>query len=150
MRKELPLKNADRKSPCPQRRSRPAEPHLRGFVFLLYRGLTAARPGNRIRLISEKPMTRRYGGDAPTESPGGWNPDGKQTARWTAEGADQRLSRVFRDVKAYVSCRGYVSIPQSARLCRETGWHRDEFRPWQNLFLPGFLFSPAGKRRKKT
>ncbi len=33
------------------------------------------------------------------------------------------LHRVFCNVMAYVSCRGYVSIPQSARHRRESGWH---------------------------
>ena len=37
-----------------------------------------------------------------------------QAAKWTAEGAVKGKSRVFCDVEAYVSCRRYDSILQSA------------------------------------
>ncbi len=37
----------------------------------------------------------------------------------------QGLYRVFCNVQAYVSCRGYVSILTSAwHYCRESRWHR--------------------------
>jgi len=49
-----------------------------------------------------------------------------QAIKWTAEGAGKGASWVFRDVWAYVSCREYVGIPQSAwQQCRESGWHRE-------------------------
>ena len=37
----------------------------------------------------------------------------------------QKLRRVFCNVEAYVSCRGYDGILTSARhICRESRWHR--------------------------
>lgn len=51
------------------------------------------------------------GGNAPPESPGCWEPGGKQAIKWTAEGAVKGVCRVFCDVRTYVSCRGYVGIP---------------------------------------
>ena len=55
--------------------------------------------------------------DAFTESPGSWEPDEKQVGKWTAEGAVKWMfSRVFCNVWAYVSCRGYVGILLSARV----------------------------------
>jgi len=54
--------------------------------------------------------------DAFTESPGSWEPDEKQVGKWTAEGAVKWMfSRVFCNVWAYVSCRGYVGILLSAQ-----------------------------------
>ena len=48
-----------------------------------------------------------------------------QTAKWVAEGMVKGVSRVFHDVRAYVSCRGYVGIPLRVRLfCRKSRWHR--------------------------
>ena len=38
--------------------------------------------------------------------------------------SNARLRRVFCNVSAYVSCRGYVCTLPSARLSRETRWHR--------------------------
>ena len=35
-----------------------------------------------------------------------------------------QVHRVFCDVLAYVSCRGYVGILLSAQLCCESRWHR--------------------------
>ena len=49
-----------------------------------------------------------------------------QVAKWTAgaQSKDLRI-RVLCDVKAYVSCRRYVSILQSAwERTRESRWHR--------------------------
>ncbi len=41
-----------------------------------------------------------------------------QFAKWTAEGTVKVISdtQVFCDVRAYVSCREYEGIPQSARF----------------------------------
>lgn len=39
----------------------------------------------------------------------------KQIAKWTAEGTVKGETRVFCDVRAYVSCRGYVSISVRAQ-----------------------------------
>ncbi len=39
-----------------------------------------------------------------------------QIVKWTAEGAVKGFGRVFCDVGAYVSCREYDGIPQSARV----------------------------------
>ncbi|MBE6921911.1 MAG: hypothetical protein E7465_01855 [Ruminococcaceae bacterium] len=41
------------------------------------------------------------------------------------------IGRVFCDVGAYVSCRGYAGIPQGHGSNREAGWHRGNvhFRP---------------------
>ncbi len=49
-----------------------------------------------------------------------------QTAKWTAEGAVNRNpgSPLSCDVKAYVSCRRYVSISLSVRTIRKSRWHR--------------------------
>lgn len=49
-----------------------------------------------------------------------------QVAKWTAEAQSKDLRiRVLCDVWAYVSCRRYVSILQSAWECtRESRWHR--------------------------
>ena len=40
-----------------------------------------------------------------------------------AQSKEKILLPVFCDVRAYVSCRGYVSIHASARF-RESRWHR--------------------------
>ena len=48
-----------------------------------------------------------------------------QSAKWTAEGTVKGFFiRVLCDVRAYVSCRGYAGISQSARADRESRWHR--------------------------
>ena len=49
-----------------------------------------------------------------------------QSAKWTAEGTvkGRYFVRVLCDVEAYVSCRGYAGILQSARSDRESRWHR--------------------------
>lgn len=40
----------------------------------------------------------------------------KQSVKWTAEGTGKGSSRVFCDVKAYVSCRRYAGISLRARV----------------------------------
>ena len=49
-----------------------------------------------------------------------------QSAKWTAEGAVKGhfVPSILRRVGAYVSCRRYDSISQSAREFRESRWHR--------------------------
>jgi len=42
-------------------------------------------------------------------------PGRTQIVKWTTEGAIKGFSRVFRNVKAYVSCQEYVSILLSVR-----------------------------------
>ena len=41
---------------------------------------------------------------------------GRRQANGSRRARSKATGRVFRDVGAYVSCRGYVGIPQSARL----------------------------------
>ena len=43
-------------------------------------------------------------------------PGRTQIVKWTTEGAIKGFGRVFRDVKAYVSCQEYVSILISVRI----------------------------------
>ena len=60
-------------------------------------------------------------------------PNGPRRAQSKAE------SRVFCDVGAYVSCREYESIPQSARETVKQGGTANEIRPWQRI-LSGIFF----------
>ena len=46
-----------------------------------------------------------------------------QVVKWTAEGMVKGLFRVFHDVLAYVSCRGYDSILLRVQFCKSR-WHR--------------------------
>ena len=93
------------------------------------------------------------GNDAFTESLGCWEPDEKQVVKWTAEGAVKckvYIYRVFCNVWAYVSCRGYVCILLRARRFREFKvaprivsylLYMYTIRPWQKLsFCQGRFF----------
>ena len=53
---------------------------------------------------------------------------------WAAEGMGNGRPSI-RDVRAYVSCRGYVSILLSARSIRESRWHRGRFSSLTRLYL---------------
>ena len=50
----------------------------------------------------------------------------KQAVKWTAEGAVKGESRVFCDVGAYVSCRGYNQYPARARVTVNQGGTANE------------------------
>ena len=68
----------------------------------------------------------------------------KLFVKWAAEGAVKGFGRVFCDVWAYVSCRGYAGIPPSARLRRESRWHRgssDSPLTGQRILSGAFFFS---------
>ena len=70
-----------------------------------------------------------------------------QTAKWTAEGTVKGRSRVFCDVEAYVSCRRYVCILQSAWATVNQGGTAGDDHPVldRNRVLSGTFF--VGKNR---
>ncbi len=45
---------------------------------------------------------------------GWWKRIEMQPVKWTTEGIGKGISRVFYDVRTYVSCQEYVSILKSA------------------------------------
>ena len=56
-----------------------------------------------------------------------------------------RLSILRRG--AYVSCREYGCIPQSARETVKQGGTAKSIRPWQKTFCRGFLFGEEDEMR---
>ena len=82
-----------------------------------------------IKFKKQNIALNRWSGDqsshARTESPGRWEPGRDAVCQMDRGGHSQRIFvLVLCDVRAYVSCRGYAGISQSARADRESRWHR--------------------------
>ena len=72
-----------------------------------------------------KPMKRKIGGHALAESPGCWEPGRKQTVKWTTEGAVKGLAEYAATCGHTSVAEGMICTLQSARLGRESRWHRE-------------------------
>lgn len=78
------------------------------------------------------------------------NQAGNEPSNGPRRAHSKALCRVFCDVKAYVSCRGYEGIPLSAwsKAMNQGGTANKEFVPDRSNFCQGFLFPDRREIRK--
>ena len=103
------------------------------FVFLLY---PAADPLTRETRVVTIPLTSYETVEAEIKAAmpsqrvrGDENRAGNKPPNGPRRAQSKAASRVFCDVGAYVSCREYESIPQSARETVKQGGTANEIRP---------------------